>query len=81
MPLKTEHGVSDSSLGDNSKTAHPSKVVVLADLNVDPPEMDDDTSLHVSASTISRSLSFSRFVQFLAEFRDSWCGLPLSVHA
>ncbi|KAG6584123.1 putative UDP-N-acetylglucosamine--peptide N-acetylglucosaminyltransferase SPINDLY [Cucurbita argyrosperma subsp. argyrosperma] len=54
MPLKTEHGASDSSLDEHSKAAHSSKVVVLADLNVDPPEMDDDSSVHVSASTISR---------------------------
>ncbi|XP_022137325.1 uncharacterized protein LOC111008816 isoform X2 [Momordica charantia] len=72
MPLKTEHGVSDSSLGDNSKTAHPSKVVVLADLNVDPPEMDDDTSLHVSASTISRlSMDESNQDKTVASCKDT----------
>ena len=64
MPLKTEHGASDSSLDEHSKAAHSSKVVVLADLNVDPPEMDDDSSVHVSASTISRLLSFLYSVYF-----------------
>ena len=64
MPLKTEHGAPDSSLDDHSKAVYSSKVVVLADLNVDPPEMDDDSSVHVSASTISRLLLFLRFLYF-----------------
>lgn len=54
LPIKSEVGVTENSADESSKRPQISKVVVLADLNVDPPETDDDDSLHVSASDLTR---------------------------
>lgn len=54
LPIKSEVGVTENSADESSKRPQISKVVVLADLNVDPPETDDDDSLHVSAPDLTR---------------------------
>lgn len=67
--IKSEVGVTDNSADESSKRPQISKVVVLADLNVDPPETDDDDSLHVSAPDLTRSVLFtSLFSSFLSLF-------------
>lgn len=54
LPIKSEVGVTENSADESSKRPQISKVVVLADLNVDPPETDDDDSLHLSAPDLTR---------------------------
>lgn len=54
LPIKSEVGVTENSADESSKRPQISKVVVLADLNVDPPETDDDDFLHVSAPDLTR---------------------------
>ncbi|KAL6319706.1 hypothetical protein AAG906_026776 [Vitis piasezkii] len=54
LPIKSEVGVTENSADESSKRPQISKVVVLADLNIDPPETDDDDSLHVSAPDLTR---------------------------
>ncbi|XP_034673922.1 probable UDP-N-acetylglucosamine--peptide N-acetylglucosaminyltransferase SEC isoform X1 [Vitis riparia] len=57
LPIKSEVGVTENSADESSKRPQISKVVVLADLNVDPPETDDDDSLHVSAPDLTRLIN------------------------
>lgn len=49
LPPKPELGATESS-----KVLQPAKLVVLADLNVDPPEADEDDSPHVPPPEITR---------------------------
>ena len=58
VPTKPQLGTTDSSAEVNS-SKRPPKVVVLADLNVDPPEADENDSVHVSAPDLTRFLSLS----------------------
>lgn len=51
MPIKSELGTVDNSVEGVPKTFQSSKVFVLADLNVNPPETDADT---VSAPELTR---------------------------
>ena len=50
------------SFVEESSSKRPPKLVVLADLNDEPPEADDNGSLHVSPPDLSRSLSLSLFL-------------------
>ena len=69
LPIKSEVGVTENSADESSKRPQISKVVVLADLNVDPPETDDDDSLHVSAPDLTRSVLLTSLVSlFLSLF-------------
>ncbi|PSS07717.1 UDP-N-acetylglucosamine--peptide N-acetylglucosaminyltransferase SEC [Actinidia chinensis var. chinensis] len=54
---KSELAVTETSAGEISKRPVPSKVVVLADLNVDPPESDGPDFAPVSAPDFSRSVN------------------------
>ena len=47
------------TLVEENSSKRPPKLVVLADLNDEPPEADDNDSLHVSPPDLSRSLSLS----------------------
>lgn len=56
VPVKPEPGTTESSVEESSKRPsqqHP-KLVVLADLNVDPPEAEDEDSLPVSTPDLIR---------------------------
>ncbi|KAI4336262.1 hypothetical protein L6164_014808 [Bauhinia variegata] len=53
-PPKPQLGAVESSTEESLKTINPTKVVVLADLNVDPPEAEEDDSAPVSAPEITR---------------------------
>lgn len=57
VPVKTELHTLDDSMEETStsKTPLPSKVVVLADLNANPPETDAADSCHLSAPDLTRS--------------------------
>jgi hypothetical protein len=59
VPIKPQLGTAESYIEENQKRLlqQPSKVVVLADLNVNPPEADGDDSVHVSAPDLTRFLS------------------------
>lgn len=59
VPIKPQLGTAESYIEENPKrlSQQPSKVVVLADLNVNPPEADGDDSVHVSAPDLTRFLS------------------------
>ncbi|OAY47888.1 probable UDP-N-acetylglucosamine--peptide N-acetylglucosaminyltransferase SPINDLY [Manihot esculenta] len=56
VPVKTELHTLDDSMEETStsKTPLPSKVVVLADLNANPPETDATDSCHLSAPDLTR---------------------------
>ncbi|KAG2676067.1 hypothetical protein I3843_12G033900 [Carya illinoinensis] len=54
VTVKPEIGTAESSVEENSNSKRPPKFVVLADLNVDPPEADEDDSIHVSAPDHTR---------------------------
>ncbi|XP_059444007.1 probable UDP-N-acetylglucosamine--peptide N-acetylglucosaminyltransferase SPINDLY [Corylus avellana] len=56
VPIKPQLGTAESYIEENPKrlSQQPSKVVVLADLNVNPPEADGDDSVHVSAPDLTR---------------------------
>ncbi|XP_057970397.1 probable UDP-N-acetylglucosamine--peptide N-acetylglucosaminyltransferase SPINDLY isoform X2 [Malania oleifera] len=53
LPIKLEPSTTD----EPSSRPQPLKVVVLADLNVDPPEIDDDDTVHVPAPDIARLIN------------------------
>ncbi|EEF51873.1 probable UDP-N-acetylglucosamine--peptide N-acetylglucosaminyltransferase SPINDLY [Ricinus communis] len=53
-PIKTELNAMETSLDDSSKAAQPPKLVVLADLNANPPETDTNDSVNLSVPDLSR---------------------------
>ncbi|XP_059642374.1 probable UDP-N-acetylglucosamine--peptide N-acetylglucosaminyltransferase SPINDLY isoform X2 [Cornus florida] len=56
VPVKSEleHSINESSKRPHSQPPRPSRVVVLADLNVDPPESDVHGSVPVSDPDLTR---------------------------
>jgi len=64
MPIKPQLGTAESFVEENPKRLSQQlpRFVVLADLNVDPPEADGDDSVHVSAPDLTRFLSVFTFL-------------------
>ncbi|KDP30989.1 hypothetical protein JCGZ_11365 [Jatropha curcas] len=54
LSIKTEVDTADGSMEETCKTLQPPKVVVLADLNVNPPETDATDSVHLSVPELTR---------------------------
>jgi hypothetical protein len=88
MPIKPQLGTAESFVEENPKRLSQQlpRFVVLADLNVDPPEADGDDSVHVSAPDLTRFLSVftlskpSYVIQFSFSFSFcSFCYLLPSV--
>ncbi|XP_021908957.1 uncharacterized protein LOC110823008 isoform X2 [Carica papaya] len=57
VSIKPEPAAAETSIDDATRSVQAPKVVVLADLNVNPPETDDHDSVHLSAPELTRSNS------------------------